>query len=160
MEFPNEVLVGQISPDKRLVVIKIPCQEEPLDRDGAAGGLPGYPWHLITFTRNKLFQTFSRAWERVNERCERVVQCTNVPITCLSSPSCAHGNHFRRFFSNACRFYRSRVFGLRFGHENSLAKDQIEFNLVAILFRSAICLIETRRHQFSRRLRFYTVSSV
>ena len=41
MEFPNESLMGQISPDKRLVVIKIPCQEESLERDGAAGGLPG-----------------------------------------------------------------------------------------------------------------------
>ena len=41
MEFQNESLMGQISPDKRFVVIKIPCQEESLDRNGAAGGLAG-----------------------------------------------------------------------------------------------------------------------
>ena len=48
MEFPNESLMGQISPDKRLVVIKIPCQEESLDREGAAGGLPGIQTVLNT----------------------------------------------------------------------------------------------------------------
>ena len=41
MEFPNESLMGQISPDKRFVVIKIPCQEESIERDRAAGGPAG-----------------------------------------------------------------------------------------------------------------------
>ena len=52
MEFPNESLMGQISPDKRLVVIKIPCQEEAIERDGAAGGPAGesnHYWAVLAF---------------------------------------------------------------------------------------------------------------